>query len=103
MELQRLIEAIRRRRLRITDHADEEATADQVTLDDVYDSVIRGEIIEDYPTDAPYPSCLLLGFMRDGEPLHSVWAYNEEAESAVLITVYRPDPARWIDWRWRRR
>ena len=37
-----------------------------------------------------------------GEPVHSVWAYNREPEFAVLITTYRPDPDRWIDWRTRR-
>lgn len=34
--------------------------------------------------------------------IHSVWAYNEENQWAVLTTVYRPDPKRWIDWRTRR-
>jgi hypothetical protein len=103
MDLDRVVEAIVRRRLRITDHADEEAAADNLRLDDIYDSVSDGEIIEDYPTDTPYPSCLILGFTSTEEPVHSVWAYNESGQWAVLITVYRPDPTRWIDWRMRRR
>jgi len=37
-----------------------------------------------------------------GAPVHTVWAYNEESKWAVLVTVYRPDPARWIDWRERK-
>ncbi|MEW6326368.1 MAG: hypothetical protein AB1487_02045 [Thermodesulfobacteriota bacterium] len=37
-----------------------------------------------------------------GEPVHSVWAYNKDNQWAVLITVYRPDPTRWINWRERR-
>jgi YgiT-type zinc finger domain-containing protein len=28
-----------------------------------------------------------------------VWAYNEANGAAVLITVYQPDPERWIDFR----
>jgi hypothetical protein len=102
MDLERIIEAIGRRRLRITDHADEEATADALSLDEIFESAIRGEIIEEYPTDWLYPSCLILGFTESGAPVHSVWAYNESTASAVLITVYRPDPARWINWRQRR-
>jgi hypothetical protein len=39
-------------------------------------------------------------FSRD--PIHSVWAYNEQNGWVVLITVYRPDPSRWIEWRKRR-
>ena len=38
----------------------------------------------------------------DEEPIHTVWAYNEENQWVVLITVYRPDPQRWIEWRKRR-
>jgi hypothetical protein len=31
-----------------------------------------------------------------------VWAYNPDNRWAVLITVYRPDPNRWINWTERR-
>lgn len=99
MEIKDIIEAIRRNRIRITDHADEEAQADRLSFDEVFFSVFRGEIIEDYPDDAPYPSCLIYGDTFSGEPVHSVWAYNRDNQYAVLITVYRPDPRRWIDWR----
>ena len=37
------------------------------------------------------------------EPVHSVWGFNNENKWAVLITVYRPDPAKWIDMRIRRK
>lgn len=103
MTIDELVEAIRANRVRITDHADEEATADGLTFDEVYVSVLRGEVIEDYPTDKPYPSCLVYGQTFTGEPIHSVWAYNEQNGGAVLITVYRPDPDRWINWRERRK
>ena len=102
MDIDGIIEAIQRNRVRITDHADEEAEADQLTLDEVYFSVLHGEIIEDYPTDRQYPSCLIYGQTFSGDPVHSVWAYNEHNQWAVLITVYRPDPDLWIDWRERR-
>jgi hypothetical protein len=102
MDIEQIRDSIRTHRVRITDHADEEAAADHLLLDQVYFSVERGEVIEDYPTDRPYPSCLIYGPTPQGQPVHSVWAYNEEREWAVLITVYRPDPARWIEWRIRR-
>ena len=72
------------------------------TFDEIIHSVVRGEIVEDYPDDGPYPSCLIYGDTPTGEPVHSVWAYNRETESAVLITTYRPDPSRWVMWRTRR-
>ena len=33
---------------------------------EVYEAVLAGEIIEDYPDDTPYPSCLVLGRTRRG-------------------------------------
>lgn len=103
MNIANIIEAIQANRVRITDHADEEAEADKLTFDEVYFSVFHGEIIEDYPNDKPYPSCLIYGQTFSGSPVHSVWAYNEMNLWAVLITVYLPDPKLWIDWRERRR
>lgn len=99
MNIENIINAIRNSRVRITDHADEEAFDDSLTYEEIYSSVIQGEIIEDYPNDKPYPSCLILGRNFAGKPIHSVWAYNPENLWSVLITVYRPDPERWINWK----
>ena len=103
MNMENIINAIRNNRVRITDHADEEAFADELTYEEIYSSVIQGKIIENYPDDKPYPSCLILGRNFSGEPIHSVWAYNPGTLWVILITVYRPDPARWIDWQIRAR
>lgn len=103
MEITDIIEAIQANRVRITDHADEEADADRLTFDEIYFSVFHGEIIEDYEHVKPYPSCLIFGQTFSGDPVHSVWAYNKENRWAVLITVYRPNPNLWINWRERRR
>ena len=103
MEINRVIDAIQSNRVRISDHADEEAEADELTFDEIYFSVLHGEVIEDYPADRPYPSCLIYGMTFSGDPVHSVWAYNEENQWAVLITVYRPDPNRWVNWRERKK
>lgn len=99
MDIDNLISAIRNSRVRITDHADEEAVNDGLTFDEIYFSVMHGHIIEEYWHDKPYPSCLVMGKNFAGEPIHSVWAYNANNGWAVIITVYRPDPARWIDWK----
>ena len=102
MNIEDIIDAIRNHRIRITDHADEEAQADRLSFDQVFISVFQGQVIEGYPDDKPFSSCLIYGDTFSGEPVHSVWAYNQENRWAVLITVYRPDPQRWIDWRTRR-
>ena len=102
MDIKDVIEAIRANRVLITDHADEEAQAEELSFDEIFYSVFQGEVIEDYPTDRPYPSCLIYGRTFRGNPVHTVWAYNEQSRWAVLVTVYQPDPTRWINWRKRR-
>ncbi|NOZ11889.1 MAG: DUF4258 domain-containing protein [Gammaproteobacteria bacterium] len=99
MDNENIIDAILNNRVRITDHADEEAFDDGLTFEEIYFSVIHGEVIEAYPNDKPYSSCLIMGKNFSGEPIHSVWAYNPINLWTVLITVYRPDPKRWIDWK----
>ncbi len=103
MEIEDLIRAIGMRKVLISDHADEEAENDSLSFDEVYLSVVHGEIIVHYPEDRPYPSCLVYGITFAGEPVHSVWGYNDQSGFAVVITVYRPDPALWEpDWKTRR-
>lgn len=103
MEIINIVESIWSNRIRITDHADEEAHIDNLLFDEIFYSVFQGKIIKDYPGDRPYPSCLIFGQTFRGEPIHSVWGYNEQNKWAVLITVYRPDPSLWINWRTRRK
>jgi hypothetical protein len=103
MRIDNIKDAIQKNHVRISDHADEEAEFDELTFDEIYFSVLHGEIIEAYPDDRPCPSCLIYGMTFSGDPVHSVWAYNEENQWAVLVTVYRPDPDLWINWRERKR
>lgn len=103
MEIDQIIKAIQTDKIRITNHAYEEAQSDKINFNEIISSVINGEVIESYPKDNPYPSCLIFGFNFQREPIHSVWGYNAENKWAVLITVYRPDPNSWLDWKIRRK
>ena len=102
MEIENLREAIRNGRLQITIHGANAARDDGLAISEISASVLSGEMIEEYSDSKPYPSCLIYGRTPNGEPAHSVWAYDDAALSAILITTYRPDPARWIEWRIRR-
>lgn len=81
MKIDSIRDAIQRGQIRISDHADEEAEADELTFDEIYFSVLHGEIIEDYPGDKPYPSCLIYGMTFSGDPVHSVWALTMKRTS----------------------
>ena len=103
MQIEAIVEAVRANRINVTQHARLEARNDILTLDEILFSTQQGAIIEDYPADRPFPSCLILGRTPTEEPVHSVWAYDVETGIAVLITVYRPDPDQWIDWKERKK
>jgi len=73
-----------------------------ISTADVSSAQVSGRVIEDYPTDTPYLSCLWLGFAGNC-PLHLVYADNPapmvNASSygeRIIITVHEPDPALWL-------
>ncbi|HRQ72602.1 MAG TPA: DUF4258 domain-containing protein [Phycisphaerales bacterium] len=67
-----------------------------VSETDVREVLETGEIIEDRADEPPYPVRLILGWV-EGRPLHAVAAFDEEGDTIVVITVYEPDPERWIN------
>ena len=66
----------------------------RISLNDIRHILSKGEVIEDYPDDTPYPSRLVLGW-RGTRPLHAVVAYNMQDRETIVITVYEPDPKQW--------
>ena len=65
-----------------------------ITPADVKEVVKNGKILEKYSDDKPFPSYLLLGFVKE-KPLHVVVAIDNETKKAIIITVYEPDPKLW--------
>jgi hypothetical protein len=63
---------------------------------DVLDVIRKGEIIINYPDDTPYPSYLILGFVRGG-PVHVVFAFDEQQKTGIVVTAYVPDSKIWTD------
>jgi hypothetical protein len=83
------------RSLRWTRHIFERLFLRNIRIDDVMAALTTGEIIEQYPTDYPFPSCLVLGTTTAGKPLHIVCGSN--GTELWLITAYYPDPAEWSE------
>ena len=100
--LSRIIQAIQSKRVNVTQHAWQEMGNDGLSLDCILAATCNGRLIEGYPKDFPFPSGLVSGTGESGDPIHAVWALDEENSIAVLVTVYRPDPDRWIDFEKRR-
>lgn len=72
-----------------------------ITTDDVTAALLNGEIIEQYPSDYPNPSCLVMGIDLQQTRLHVVCGVNQD--ELWLITAYRPAPAEWeVDFKTRK-
>lgn len=50
--------------------------------------------IEDYSSEMPEPSRLILGF-QGKRPFHVMTSENPETNETTVITVYLPDPEKW--------
>lgn len=75
-------------------HAVQRMFERNISRDDVRAVLATGDVIHEYPDDAPYPSRLILGW-RGERPLHVVAADNHVAHETIIITVYQPDPDQW--------
>lgn len=64
---------------------------------EVEHALASAEVIEVYPeATRALPDCLALAHVG-ADPLHAVLALDVRARSVIVVTVYRPDPRRWLD------
>jgi hypothetical protein len=61
---------------------------------EVEQTILFGDVVQNYESDKPYPSKLLLKFVKE-RPIHVVVARNQENSSCIIITCYLPDPEIW--------
>ena len=83
-------------------HAVQRMFERKVSIRNVSRALQSGEIIEDYSSEMPEPSRLVLGF-QGKRPFHVVTSENVDVNETTIITVYLPDPQQWTkDFRKRR-
>lgn len=93
---------IQQRQYEFSKHAVDQSMVRNISVKEVEQAVEgRCELVEDYPDDKYGPSCLILGFTKDGRPLHIHCSYPSRPV-IKLITLYEPDAELWIEFRARK-
>ncbi|MDR2543641.1 MAG: DUF4258 domain-containing protein [Treponema sp.] len=95
MTIEDIAQLCKKQVLRWTKHILERIFRRGISMSDVENALTNGEIIEQYPTDYPFPSCLVLGKTKEGEALHVVCGSN--GEELWLITAYIPNNFEWTE------
>jgi hypothetical protein len=89
--------------VQVSAHGYEELAADQILVRELVEGLAAAVVVEDYPDFPKGPCVLVLEQDKTGKPVHVVWGIPKgQTSPAVLITAYRPDPAKW-DQTWLQR
>jgi Domain of unknown function (DUF4258) len=98
--MQEMIEAIRRKIVRdefeLSKHAVDQSILRGIRVQEIRDTIVNGQIIEDYPNDKYGPSCLICGGTEAGRIIHVQCSYPTRS-LIKIVTMYEPDPDRWND------
>lgn len=82
--------------LKYSRHALQRMFERDISREEVIETVEKGEVIESYPEDHPYPSALLLHRPKE-RALHAVVGYDTRNSAAIVVTVYEPDRRSWTE------
>lgn len=79
----------------LSQHAKNRCRERGIKQTDIKACVMSGEIIEQYPDDLPFPSCLVFGHTADNRIIHAV--ISGEGECGRIITAYIPNTDKFED------
>jgi len=92
---------IRRGQFLLSKHVTKRMDLRGRTLVDIQQVILRGELIQEYPNEKPYPEYLFLGYpRRPDDPCYVVVASNGET---IIVTVHDYDPEVYEPDHWTRR
>lgn len=97
---EQIVEFVREDQYHYSSHAEERMAERGMTDVQVRETLLAGEIIEAYTEDLRGWSYLILGF-PNGQPLHVQVGYNRYRKLAIIITLYVPEPPKWVSPRQR--
>ena len=96
-----ICDKIARGQFEFSQHAVDQSIVRHISVQELREAIAVGEVIEDYPTDKYGPSCIVCGVTLARRPLHIQCSYPSRP-LVKIITLYEPDPQRWVDFKVRR-
>lgn len=93
MKTEWILERVRKGKYYYSRHGDRERQKENLTIDEVEESLLLGRILERYEDTGRGESCLIVGFTNSGKPIHIVC--GKRGEHLVIITVYIPLPPKF--------
>lgn len=86
----RIRRAVRERRYQMTDHVLEEADADDLTLDEIRNVLLNGDLDSTYTDDPRGPRYVIRGHIGEN-PVDVVCRFRSDGRLLIIITVYVVD------------
>jgi len=94
--IERIRSLVQANEVRISEHGYDEIIENKLTAKEIVKGIQDAVVVEEYPDYPKGPCILCLQKDKTGRPIHVVWGIPKGyAKPTVLVTTYRPDPARW--------
>lgn len=81
-------------KISISRHALQQMFRRGISVEELKNALMHGQVLKSYEDDKPYPSKLVL-HIQNNIPLHVVYAENPLEKVKIVITAYRPDEDVW--------
>lgn len=94
MDLKNIREKVIKGEFDLSEHAHKKRQFEEISVEEIVETILKGDIIEEYPKDLRGPSCLI-----GNKNLHVVCGFR--AERVLIVTNYRPEGSVWIDYKTR--
>ena len=78
----------------VKDHADDERTKDELSLDEIEEAILSGNVIEERLDDPRGESRLIAGKTSKNQLIHVVIGIR--FNFPTIVTVYKPSKESWI-------
>lgn len=96
MDIDFIREKIRKQEYDLSSHAHRERQEEQITVAEIEQALLAGDIIERYPKDERGESCLVAAKVEN-KPLHIICGMRKNR--LLIVTVYSPKLPTWMSYK----